>query len=373
MGDQHFRKIFGKCFPEFENQVDAFRQLEVKTVVTSTGIFDVQEGRRRRFAGGADLPVSRYYSVCSDSTGDDGGSMCYELMTYWSGHLSGQVFPSMFDTSAHPGVDDFVTTMHDFASRSPDRAYRAEIDALIERGKPFLSIIPMRPQESVGEIETAQEFLDFPAACEFTITEMNVPDCLDLRLEAHREYFCTELVSVEPINSRAQFVGTRHESTVDFISALASMISPELGGNMFHTAVGQVLRQRGYQGLVYPSARNDSKVVNVGGEIAEHTGWNFLDYRGAPPIRNPQREYAVPISTHMSARMFPIGLHDLGVSAYLVNEHDWNGAKCESTGYVTEGVAAQEWERINHELAMMARSEAPGFFYDRYSLRPLRE
>src|ERR1700745_742798 len=83
LGGEHFRKVFGECFPEFENQVGAFGKLDVSTVITSRAIYDVQEGRRRRFAGGPDLPVSRYHAVCSGPTGDDAGSMCYELMTYW--------------------------------------------------------------------------------------------------------------------------------------------------------------------------------------------------------------------------------------------------------------------------------------------------
>jgi len=374
LGGKHFREVFGSCFPEFDNQVGAFRELGAARVITSTSTYDVQEGRRRRFAGGADLPVSRYHAVCSSSAGDDSGSMCHELMTYWSGKASGQVFPSIFDTSTHPGAENFVATIHEFASQSADRAYRAEVDALIDSGKPFLSLVPMRPHGgSVQEIQAAQDFLDFPALCELTIRELAVPDCLDLRLEAHREYFCTELVQGDPVNARAQFAGTRHESTVDFIAVLASMISPDLGGNIFHEGVGQVLRERGYQGLVYPSARNDSKVVNVGGELAEHKGWNFLDYRGAPPIVNPDRAFAVPISAHAGAGMSPIGLHDLGVDAYLVTEHNWHGATREATGWVTEGVAAQEWQRINHELAAMARGEPPGFSYDRFSLRPLRD
>ncbi len=368
LGGAYFREVFGRCFPEFERQIGVFSQLGVTNVFTSTGLYGVESGRRRRFAGGSDLPVSRYHSVCADAAGDDAGTMCYELMTYWSIGDSGQVYPSMFDTSTHPGVADFLAGAREFAAESPDRAYRAEFDALADSGKPFLSITPMRPRESVRTTSDAQDFTGFPAVCELTIRELTVPDCLDLRLEAHREYFCAELVAVEPINARAQFAGTRHESTVDFISVLASMIFPELGGEMFHAAVGQALRRRGYQGLVYPSARNDSTVVNVDGGIAEHSGWNFLDYRGAPPLPGGVSEYEVPVT-----RAHQLGLGDLGVDAYLIDRHDVHGVEREATGFVTEGVAAQEWKRIDEELAMMARGDTPGLFYDRFSTRPLRD
>jgi hypothetical protein len=367
-GSSHFRKVFQRCFPEFEKQAGAFRQLGVDHAFTSTGFYDVEKGRRRRFAGGSDLPVSRYHTVCSDASGDDAGTLCYELMTYWSWRASGQIFPSLFDTSTHPGADDFVANMHGFASGSPHRRYREEVDALIDSGRPFLSVIPARPYGSVRATAAAQDFADFPALCPLTIAEVTVPDCLDLRLEAHREFFCAEIARPEPINARDQLAGTRHAATADFISVLPSMIFPEPGGEMFHAAVGQVLRERGYQGLVFPSARNDSRVVNVDGELVEHSGWNFVDYRGAPPIRKPRREYNLPIT-----RTHRLALGELGVEAYTFDRYEWRGAEREATGYLTEGIAEQEWKRINNELAMMAQGASPGLFYDRFTLRPLRD
>lgn len=364
LGDAHFREVFAKCFPEFENQVGAHKQLGVDRVITSTGFYEVEDGRRRRFAGGSDLPVSRYHSVCADESGDDAGTMCYELMTYWSGRLSGRVFPSIFDTSSHPGADGFVESLRGFVAESPDAGYRASCERLFDSGRPFLSVIPMRAHASVQETQDAQEFLDFPALCELAVRAVTVPDCLDLRLESHREFFCAELVETEPINARAQFAGTRHESTVDLISTLSAMIFPELGGDSFHAALGQVLRERGYQGLVFPSARNDSRVVNAGGELVEHSGWNFVDYRGAPRIRST---WVLPVRRALNRQ----SLGDLGVDAYLVDQH--GEPPVDATGYVTEGVAAQEWRRIGHELELLAEGKAPGLFYDRFSLRPLRE
>ena len=38
LGDAHFREVFAKCFPEFENQVGAHKQLGVDRVITSTGL-----------------------------------------------------------------------------------------------------------------------------------------------------------------------------------------------------------------------------------------------------------------------------------------------------------------------------------------------
>ncbi|WP_159928813.1 MULTISPECIES: hypothetical protein [Nocardia] len=254
--------------------------------------------------------------------------MCYELMTYWSGRLSGGVFPSMFDTSSHPDADGFVASLRDFVAASPDRRYRVAAERLLDSGKPFLYVIPMRAHASVGETQEAQEFVDFPALCELTMREFTVPDCLDLRLEAHREFFCAELVEAEPINARVQFAGTRHESTVDFISVLSAMIFPELGGESFHAAVGQELRKRGYQGLVFPSARNDSRVVIVDGTLMQHSGWNFLDYRGAPRIGKRRRRRGWPIGRVLNRQ----SLGDLGVKAYIVDRHLCDGVECDATG-----------------------------------------
>lgn len=369
LGDEHFHRVFTQCFPEFENQIGVHSNLGVDNVITSTGWYEVQEGRRRRFAGGPDLPVSRYHSVCADASGDDDGTMCFELMTYWSARLSGQVFPSMFDTSSHPGAERFVESLRSFVAKSPDKRYRLAAERLLESGRPLLSVIPMRAHASVQETQNAQEFLDFPALCELRIREITVPDCLDLRLESHREYFCTELARTEPINAREQFAGTRHATTVDFMSVLSAVIFPELGGDVFHAAVGQVLRKRGYQGLVFPSARNDSSVVNVDGALVEHSGWNFVDYRGAPKIPKRAVRWALPIGRVLNRQ----SLADLGVETYLVDKHPSGGVEYDATGYVTDGVAAQEWRRIEHELTELAAGRTTGLFYDRFSLRPLRE
>ena len=35
LGGKHFREVFGSCFPEFGNQVGAFRELGAATVVTA--------------------------------------------------------------------------------------------------------------------------------------------------------------------------------------------------------------------------------------------------------------------------------------------------------------------------------------------------
>lgn len=367
LGDEHFHSVFAQCFPEFEAQVGVHNALGVDRVITSTGFYEVEDGRRRRFAGGPDLPVSRYHSVCASSSGDDSGTLCYELMTYWSARLSGLVFPSVFDTSSHPGAPDFIESIRDFVASSPDQRYRDSSLRLLDSGKPLLSVIPMRAHASVRETQDAQEFVDYPALCELTVRSFSVPDCLDLRIESHRAFFCTELAEVEPINARSQFADTRHESTVDFISTLSAMIFPELGGDQFHAAVGQELRRRGYQGLVFPSARNDSRVVNVSGALVEHSGWNFVDYRSAPPV--PGARHTLPIGRVLNRQ----SLDDLGVDAYLVDRHPVDGVDRDATGYVTEGVAAQEWQRIAHELALLASGKAPGLFYDRFSLRPLRE
>jgi hypothetical protein len=127
-------------------------------------------------------------------------------------------------------------------------------------------------------------------------------------------------------------------------------------------------------GLVFPSARNDSRVVNVDGVLVEHGGWNFVDYRRAPQISERGVHYGVPIGRVPIGRVLNRqSLADLGVEAYIVDQDPRDGVECDATGYMTEGVAAQEWQRIEHELTQLAAGRTPGLHYDRFSLRPLRE
>jgi hypothetical protein len=361
---KHARRTVARCFPEFERQQDAGKQLDVGYIFSAHGIQAVQSGRRRRYAGGSNLPIARYYSVCSTADGNDKGTLCYELMTYWS-YGAGKVYPSLFDTSSHPDKAAMIAQTKRLAAASGNASYRDEVASLIDSGKPLLIITPLRARESIEAIHADTEVLDFPAVCELSLKMVSIPDCLDLRLPAHREFFCRKLTKFPEINAHKQVSARRHKSTIDFIAALAHLILPDLGGDVFHQHVGQRLREWGYNGLVFPSARNDSSVVNIGDKVVEHSGWNFVDYRNAGP---PSSKFELP---ERIRRWPPLTLQDLGVEVYGVDTWKVGEQTMDATGFFTDGVAQQEWARIERELSMVSRNQTPGFFYDRFTGRPI--
>jgi hypothetical protein len=356
----HGRRTIGLCFPEFERQRDAGRELGVPMIVSAHGMNLVQSGRRRRFAGGPDLPIARYHSVCSDADGNDGGSLCFELMTYWSIHMCGQIYPALFDTSSHPHKEEVVARVRELAGSAEDEQYRNEVLPILAGEAPMLIIHPMRPKESIEATGSQAELLDFPAVCELRTEIVVIPDCLDLRRPNHRRYFWHDLTTFPKINAHRASHAKRHDTTIDFIAALPHLIYPELGGDMFHDQVGQRLRELGYNGLIYPSARNDSCVVNIGDDVVADAGWTFVDYRGAAlPITDADANQRI-------GRWPDLTLDDLGYAAYCWDE--WHGKP--ATGYKTEGIAQEEWRRIENELRMMAHNQTPGLFYDRFAGRP---
>ena len=74
--DSRSRDLLDACFPDFRGQQevsDWFAGGGVEWEITSTGTKPTTKGRLRRFAGDNSLEGGRYYSVCRDDNGNDGG------------------------------------------------------------------------------------------------------------------------------------------------------------------------------------------------------------------------------------------------------------------------------------------------------------
>jgi hypothetical protein len=287
--------------------------------------------------------------------------MCYELMSYWSAYANG-FYPGLFDTTSHNIEDGFLAQTRDLILQNEGSKYAKEAINLIETGKPLFVIYPLLGKESAAATIAEPELLDSPALCELEVKEVTVPNCLDLRLESHREFFCGKVVAFDELRAHETWTGTRHHPTVDFIATLSAMMYPEPGGDLFHQQVGQRLRTWGYDGFVFPSARDDHKIVNIGDDILEHRGWNFVDYRGAKRTRDVSEG-------RVRKLIYSHTLASLGVQVFIIDKHDVAGKTLDVTGYLTDGVAAQEWHRIEYELGLMAQGIRPGFFDDRFRLR----
>jgi hypothetical protein len=87
--DDHSRELIEGCFPEFLNQQKISNWLASADVSLSLGAketFTTGHGRLRRFAGDQTLPGGRYFALCNDKSGTDGGTLVWELMSYWTAH-----------------------------------------------------------------------------------------------------------------------------------------------------------------------------------------------------------------------------------------------------------------------------------------------
>jgi len=89
--EQELRSELARCFPYFDHEPGrSMDQLaaslglsghNVRWLIMANGVYDTREGRYRRYAGGRDLPPARYYAVCEDESGNDGGTLCFELLS----------------------------------------------------------------------------------------------------------------------------------------------------------------------------------------------------------------------------------------------------------------------------------------------------
>ena len=69
--------------------------------------------------------------------------------------------------------------------------------------------------------------------------------------------------------------------------------------------IGHWMRTRRVEAFVFPSARNDTTVLVVNGEIKGHKGWNLVDYRNAPP---PAIDVMLNCTFFNSPRSLPEGV-----------------------------------------------------------------
>jgi hypothetical protein len=102
-----------------------------------------------------------------------------------------------------------------------------------------------------------------------------------------------------------------------WLATLRLLLAQDLGGGALAAqAIGYELRRLGAAGLVFPSARSDSHVIMWDGQMLEHRGFNFVDYRGSklssqsPPktlMLNKFPEYPDAVSFRITANRHGTG------------------------------------------------------------------
>jgi hypothetical protein len=122
------------------------------------------------------------------------------------------------------------------------------------------------------------------------VTYECIENVVDLRLPETADRFAKTVsqavleINAPKISSAAYFKCWPLRSPLEtFRQLLPAMLSQELGGGVLSVAAGVLLRQAGVNGLVFPSARNDPFLRVKDGVVRRSDGWNFVDYRAAPP------------------------------------------------------------------------------------------
>jgi hypothetical protein len=319
--DQRLRQAVDDCFPLFASDPaanwTAFFEEHGRhgepvqpLSITAAGMYDNTQGRHRRYAGGRDLSGGRYYSVCRDDTGNDGGTLCYELMSYWNSTTGWYLF--LTDSSVHQ-----------------EEIERSPLTSFFRERHPVLLVIAtsidgIRVTEK-GPVATGKTH---PIPLPLRLLEVTCDNVLDLRLPAAQDWLVARC--------RGAY------KPFGFGDLFANLISPSPGGNLFHQNLGAWLRAHGCLGLVYPSARRDVFVDASDDRVIDSDGWNFVNYEGCP-LRAEDRKLGPP---------FPWLTPDkIGIDLF----HQTEGG---IRSWTVQGAEKGEWARINYEIRR-SRGQAP--------------
>lgn len=232
--------------------------------------------RARRFAGDDTLPRGRYYTICRNSRGDDGGALIGELYAYYRVQSAGGV---MIVDSAD---DDTIQDMRKSGFWTLPPLQTPFIGVLFlpwrDRANPIGKLFGVEPPNTLGVL------------LPLTIRQTRIERVLDLRQpEAARwfaHYFSRLAVDLGRDGEHKWIRCCPNRPPLDSIEGmLPTLLTQERGGGLFCQMAGSWLRQHGVNALVYPSARNDVKVEVMNGAVVESSGWNVVDYRDASAPR----------------------------------------------------------------------------------------
>ena len=292
--------LFANVFPKFftKREIPQKARERIKdTVAPLWPIIQVEEDLDppRRFAGLPLMPRNRYYSICKDSSGDDGETLANELRAYRDPLITGRV-----------GVADLMSEQLFGLPRPALAVIIYEVEKV-----PFAKqILESRSQASKGGKDLL--ILEYP--CEVVTTQ--IERVIDLRTIAAQKWFFEQFsketddglitwvlgraLSKEipeelrknldkesvTIVSRFQRKACAPPKPSDFFAMLPTLMNPEQGGGIASEgggileAIGTWMRHNEVGALIYPSARSDVSVKLESEAIVSYRGWNIIDYRG---------------------------------------------------------------------------------------------
>jgi tetratricopeptide (TPR) repeat protein len=300
----------------------------------------------RRFAGGRNLPRSRYYSVCQDSTGDDGGTLRNELCSYVDVRVSGEI--SVWDYTdpmllgaklanrnrfTRDEFPEYPLGVNFQSARGVESPWadqlkdtkRAHSGARIHLGEGFTIFLPLRVERvtvqrvidlrtpSVRQWLAQHVFSGIPTARYIYsdiispptdrgelfrhLLTISIPQLLLDESEIAKHLADSAKGDARKIQAEGhwedmKFYATHPEGKCNRLSEMTDNAFHNLlplllfhpkGGSPITEAIGEWLRSLGANAFIYPSARNDTRVQIENGTLTRFAGWNLLDYRDAPP------------------------------------------------------------------------------------------
>jgi hypothetical protein len=264
--DARTRNVFNQFFPEFF-RLESSRHFSrrVRTIIEGASVRHGGRGRERRFAGDPSLPRGQYWIVEDTRPNRYRNPLLNELFAY-----------------ASPWVQVPLRVLDTRLDRSQVKKWLSATQSAVHRESLLQLIPPHFPgalPRSLGIDGSTFTLIKYPVFRQ----KIAVDGVLDLRQPSAQDwvvaFLCRNVgffASMVKNNTRAEQRERR------WLVALRLLVAQDHGGGQLGAqALGCELRRLGAAGLVFPSARSDSQVVTHNGQILEHRGFNFVDYRGS--------------------------------------------------------------------------------------------
>jgi hypothetical protein len=266
--DAHTRNVFNHFFPEFlrlGSSRHIWQKGGVHTIFDGTSLRHGGRGRERRFAGDPSLQRSRYWVVQDTRPNRNRNQLLNELFAYASPWVPVPV--EVLDTRLdRRQVKNWLEARHSTVNR----------ESLLQLIRPHL---PGHLPLSLGIDGCTFTLMKYPVLR----LKVAVNGVLDLRHPPAQDWVVAFLCQkVTHIAESLKRLTRAKERDRRWLVALRLLLAQDLGGGQFAAqAIGYELRRLGAAGLVFPSARSDSQVIMRDGQMLEHRGFNFVDYRGS--------------------------------------------------------------------------------------------
>lgn len=283
--------LFSSFWQEWERTKEEIAKKTEQELRASLGrrSWDVEASTSadRRFSGDGHLARGRYYSVCHEANGFDGGTMVRELTAYHDPLSSGIL-------DIHDVQDEMKTDSDPSRSRDNDPPlYLLQIPGFSRDLHPWLT--PFNQGH-----DTVQVVL------EAAVTEARFERLIDLRIPTVAEWFTQNLTRLRWLSRDGEKTAAfPNKPPLDrFVDLLPSLLTQSLGGGGASSLIaGQWLRCLGADGLVFPSARSDASLTITGDRVEQFRGWNLIDFRDSPTIQISSFDLTAGWIRHVAAEV----------------------------------------------------------------------